>query len=805
MKVREKIVKSIDIASEVIPKTWPLYSFVTSNPLAGFEDMSFHEAVSLAKKLFGINGYPAASFFRQALKSGEIKRDILTHLFQKNKLFDTPESYLKQMEINEGVVKKQSLQDLDRHMVKWLSLFLDQGLTDWSMPDRDKGFYQAWVRLASFDRNIPECNDIRKLPLDSLDAIESVISVYPVESWTVIFKYHLAALTGWTGFIKYRLESNSEWHQVCPISLTDYLAVRLSLAKILNVPVMPSESRVNEFQENLLADIWLRAWEYSYQKQLTDNIAHIANCIESPKDLPDAQLVFCIDSRSEIIRRHVEKAGKYETFGYAGFFGIAMDYQSYNSDGCRKSCPPILESSYLIQEKPKEQDIRQRKKFQEYHSLSQSLKNFINSLKKNIPSSFGLVEGAGPYYGLSLFTRTLFPKLIHTIRGKKQFYTADIESFCKPEILNLGSSATPVSLTEKMAIAKGAFDLMGWKDFAPLVAFIGHGSHTSNNPFASSLDCGACAASPGRHNARVLAMICNDAEVRKALKAVHGIVIPADTIFLAGEHNTTTDEILLFEDYIPNSHREILISLKSDLKKAGKTASRERIVNFGAYTDTDSLKEVQRRSVDWAETRPEWGLARNAAFIIGSRNLTRNLNLNGRCFLHSYDWAQDNEGTALEAIMKGPMVVTQWINNHYYFATTDNQEFGSGSKITQNITGKFGVVQGNGGDLLTGLPLQSVKQDDLRMYHQPLRLSVVIQAPVAMVKEILDRNKKGLLNLIENEWIYLVVLDQENHNKPLYYRKGGKWESERKHATETENFSLSTADAAFQERELYSN
>lgn len=805
MKVREKIVESINIASEVIPKTWPLYSFVTSNPLAGFEDMPFHEAVGLAKKLFGINGYPTVSFFRQALKSGEINRDILAHLLQKNKLFDTPESYLKQMEIKEGVVMKRSLQDLDRHMIKWLSLFLDQGLTDWSMPNREKGFYQAWVRLAYFDKQIPECKDIRNIPLDCLDAIQSVVSAYPVESWTIIFKYHLAALTGWTGFIKYRLETNSEWHQLCPISLTDYLAVRLSLAKILNIPVMPSESSVNEFQENLLADIWLRAWEYSYQKQLTDSLGQHITSVQSSGEIPDAQLVFCIDSRSEIIRRHVEQAGKYETFGYAGFFGIPMDYQSYNSDVCRKSCPPILESSYLVKEKPEEQDSRQRKKNQEYHRFSQALKDFINSLKKNVPSSFGLVEGAGPCYGVSLFTRTLFPKLIHKIQGIKKFNTVHFESFCRPEIFNSASHAIPVSLTEKAALAKGAFDLMGWKKFAPVVAFIGHGSHTTNNPFASSLDCGACAASPGRHNARVLAMICNDAEVRKALKDVHGIVIPSDTIFLAGEHNTTTDEIILFEDYVPHSHREVVKCLKGDLKKAGKKASRERMVNFGTHMDSDPLKEVQRRSADWAETRPEWGLARNAAFIIGPRNFTRNFNLNGRCFLHSYDWTQDNQGTALEAIMKGPMVVTQWINNHYYFATTDNHEFGSGSKITQNITGKFGVVQGNGGDLLTGLPLQSIKQDDLRMYHQPLRLTVIIQAPVAIVEEILDRNKKGLLSLIENDWIYLVVLDQENQNKPLYYRKGGKWESELTYATETESFSFSMDDTTFQERELYSH
>ena len=51
-------------------------------------------------------------------------------------------------------------------------------------------------------------------------------------------------------------------------------------------------------------------------------------------------------------------------------------------------------------------------------------------------------------------------------------------------------------------------------------------------------------------------------------------------------------------------------------------------------------------------------------------------------------------------------ILTQWTNNHYYFSTVDNNTFGGGSKITYNVTGKFGVVQANGGNLKMGLPLQ---------------------------------------------------------------------------------------------------
>ena len=170
------------------------------------------------------------------------------------------------------------------------------------------------------------------------------------------------------------------------------------------------------------------------------------------------------------------------------------------------------------------------------------------------------------------------------------------------------------------------------------------------------------------------------------------------------------------------------------------------------------------------------GLRKMQVLLLVLRNLTKNTNLDSRCFLHSYDWELDTTGKALEGIMQGPMVVTQWINNHYYFSTVDNERYGGGTKITHNITGKFGVVQGNGGDLKMGLPLQSLFGSDDAMYHQPLRLSVMIQAPIARVSEILLCNS-NLKTLLDNEWIYLMVMDPEQQNEVFRYEKSVQWTS----------------------------
>jgi len=340
------------------------------------------------------------------------------------------------------------------------------------------------------------------------------------------------------------------------------------------------------------------------------------------------------------------------------------------------------------------------------------------------------------------------------------------ESFSEPMLAGKGNgehsleqTLQGVPLEEQAGIARNAFKLMGWDHFAPLVVFAGHGSHTSNNPFGSSLDCGACAGNRGRHNARVLARICNKPEVRKILSKDHNIDIPEETLFLAAEHNTTTNHIHLFDYNIPAAYRGRVDALKNRLREARHRANIEQFEG-GRTTPKATDKEARRRAFDWAETRPEWGLAGNASFIIAPRRLTAGLDLEARSFLHSYNWQKDPDGSSLEAILQGPMVVTQWINNHYYFASVDNEILGGGTKTTHNVTGNYGVVQGNGGDLRAGLPVESIQRDDHLMQHLPLRLTVIIHAPLARVEYLLERNPE-VASLISNEWIYLGVMDPD--------------------------------------------
>jgi uncharacterized protein YbcC (UPF0753/DUF2309 family) len=762
----------IEEASRVIGKTWPLYSFVTSNPLSGYETMPFREALKSAKDHLNANVFPEAAEYRKALKEGAIDENMLRGLLEENGLSDTPDSYLRKMQAVQRNKGMNPHHRLDRIMAKWLAAFMDEGLAEWEMPGKSEGFYRAWRKLASYDGELGKLKR-SQIPKTAGEALSQILKGYSKEECTQIFTYHLAALPGWTGYINHRVETNSAFQQAYPISLEEYLGVRLWLAQHLKVRILPEKKDRQDIETELkLPYLWLKAWEWSWQKKLIKTLGKeesSADRTKTPEELcADAQLVFCIDTRSEGIRRHVESKGNYETYGYAGFFGIAMDYQDLENDITRKSCPPILPSAYRVTETSREEKGDKLTAFKKRNEVLKFGDYFLKRMKNMLPSAFGFVEGSGFYYGLSLLARTLKPGYFYRL---KQRNTPAFEAFCDPELERSDAKvAVPgIPLQEQVAIVKSAFDLMGWKDYAPLVLFVGHGSHSANNPFGSSLDCGACAASPGRHNARMLARLANRSEVRKVLAREHGLQIPESTVFIGAEHNTTTDEIKIFDSAVPASHSRQLHALKADLRKAQQTATRERL---GVTKNSVSL--AHQKANHWGETRPEWGLAKNAGFIIAPRSLTKNKNLEGHCFLHSYEWELDVSGGALEGIMQGPMVVTQWINNHYYFSTVDNDTFGGGSKITHNITGKFGVVQGNGGDLKMGLPLQSLKESDTDLYHKPLRLSVLIQAPVRRVSEILLRNEH-LRQLLDNEWIYLMVMDPLQQNTVLRYEQNLKW------------------------------
>ncbi|KAA9395861.1 DUF2309 domain-containing protein [Haloarcula sp. CBA1130] len=779
MSTEPTVHDSIETAATTVGSLWPIHSFVTANPLSGFENQPFSEAVTQAADLLGGRGYPSEETFRAALQRGQIDPAVLDTELSEIGYEDDPEILLDHMANAAETTDSDSdtaTDHVDQVLTKWLSAFLDEGSAHWSMPNREAGFYTAFRGVAEHDGEIPDEGIIADLPETPSEAIRDVLEPFPESQWEPIFEAELAALPGWTGLIKQRADDDGAWQSAHPISLAGYLAARLALLDAVGADIAPSDDSLDPHPAAELAGAFLRAWEASYRSDLVETVAAESQSLAdgSSSGRPDAQMVFCIDTRSEIIRRHIEAAGDYETHGYAGFFGIPMEYQGYDADVSVDACPPILEPQHRITDVPTDDDTKES--HDRLSGIRETADEIIETLEANAATAYGFVETAGSGYGLALAARTLVPGRVHDLFDAADGSVPDEHEFCDPLVHHQHTYAgdLPVGLTtdEKVEYAATAFDLMGWETFSRLVVFTGHASETTNNPYDSSLDCGACAGNPGGPNARVLAAICNDTEVRTALRD-RGFDIPEDTVFLAGEHNTTTDEVELYDSDVPETHAADIEQLRADLATARDNAAAERVGSMGADVSS-GVSETERRAADWAETRPEWGLAGNAGFVVGPRELTSDVDLDGRAFLHSYDWSTDPDGEALEAILTGPMVVTQWINTQYYFSTVDNAVYGSGSKVTHNPVGNVGVYQGNGGDLMTGLPLQSLMAADDEPHHQPLRLSTVVHAPVDRVNGALADHAE-LTDLLDNNWLSLTVVDPTQDHRAFEYEQDLEW------------------------------
>jgi len=787
MPAEATVAERVEKAASTVGPVWPLHDFVTANPLAGFEDLPFDEAVTQAADLLGGRGYPDPAVFRAALEDGRVDRDVLGEELADRGYEADPAALLDRLDTEGDAADPDTDPDVERvdHVLtKWLAAFLDEGRADWPMPNREDGFYAAFRAVVEHDGAVPDAGLVADLPPDPQAAIAAALEPYPESQWVPILEAQLAALPGWAGFVKRRAEGNDEWQSAHPITLAGYLAARLALLDAFGVDPEPASGpdSPGSDADAEIAAAFLQAWEATYREALVDAVQSESEAGDATADggRPDAQLVFCIDTRSERIRRQVEAAGDYETFGYAGFFGVPMAYEGYDDEVAAAACPPVVDPEHRVTEVPADRDTQAT--HDRWKRLREAAGRAVETLRSNPATAFSFVEGTGSGYGLALAARTLVPGRVADLLGSADDAVPDGHEFCEQLVQHQHTHAggLPVGLTreEQVEYAATAFDLLGWEEFGRLAVFVGHASETANNPYESSLHCGACAGNPGGPNARVLAAICNDEAVREDLRE-RGHDVPADTVFLAAEHTTTTDEVTLFDDAVPESHADDLAGLREDLGLASDRAAAERADALGDAAGADAPAE---RAADWAEVRPEWGLAGNAGFVVGPRALTRDLDLDGRAFLHDYDWATDPESEALEPILAGPVVVGQWINAQYYFSTVDNTVYGAGSKVTQNPVGNVGVQQGNGGDLMAGLPRQSLYADADTPYHQPLRLSTVVHAPVERVTEVLA-DADDVTQLLDNEWLSLTVVDPTQDHRAFRYAGELAWEPAREAAT----------------------
>jgi len=804
---RTEVASLVALAARAVPPIWPLESAIAVNPLAGFEDLPFEDAVRLGGERFGARRSLPLAQWRQLLAAGKLEERALRdaaiqHLGGLSAAFELIGPDVSQLDLlmarllhlptAEGDAPAPLSADA-AFIAKWCAAFFDQAQAASPMPNRELGLYRATLAVLAYDAEFHQLAGataqhlLMSVPRDPLEAIaEGLVGcgIMPGDEEQKLAEL-VARLPGWAGHIRWRNENGDpEIAAGSPAGMADLLALWLLLERAGATSLLQPRSAESDVAKQLaqhfsLADttaealgkrgaarfagiaaldegelgfIFQTAAEWSYCNRVAPQLQSAARSLAQP-ETPDAQLVFCIDVRSEPFRRALEAQGRYETLGYAGFFGLPIALHRHGDDRRRRLLPVLLAPQHDLGEAPVPGRERDAASFALRQAQVGRASGLFDAGKQGTATAFATAEATGPLAGLVMAARTLAPGLTRRIGA---VFAPAREEVLAPALHKHDTGHEAFSREEKLGFALALFKLTGLSaQTARLVALVGHGGSAVNNPYAAALDCGACGGHAGGANARVLAAILNDAEVRAGL-AGEGIGIPATTWFIAAEHDTTTDEARIFDKcMVPPSHQGDLQSLIASLAKAGE-ANRQRRAELLGRT----AKDLLTGAMHWGEVRPEWGLAGNASFIVGPRSLTREIDLEGRSFLHSYDWKADTDGTALTTILTAPMVVAQWINCQYLFSTIDNDRYGSGDKVTQNVVGGIGVVQGNGGDLKVGLPRQSLFNDDGTPFHVPQRLLTMVLAPFDLVERVVESNDI-LGRLFGNGWVTLVVIDPE--------------------------------------------
>jgi len=770
------------IASVVhrIAPLWPLDRFVAVNPFLGLADQPLlSAAVRLGRttgaRVFMPRAYYATRFAEGAFDESCLRAGLAALAARGESVppFGAVQRALGTArprtevavstfaDVMERVRGEKVTETVTDELSRFCARYWDEGQASWVMPYRDQPLYAAWRAWAASDRT-PDVlgwgaarRAFSALPTDAFATISHALVLLEVPESAASGYLHraLASVEGWASYARYR-----GWTSGDDTAVVDLLAMRLAWE--VGLFAVCTEARTREAwgvaaramspldvlvpdREFSIDLALLEASEHALQRSVLPQLRWAA---AAPAERPQVQAVFCIDVRSEVFRRALESTSEAtQTVGFAGFFGVALACAPLGQSEAVAHCPVLLQPKFCVREVGLRDEGTANADEARSHARRDA--GLLSAFKRSTVGALAYVETLG---GLTL------GKLVTDALGLTQPVRQS-----DPQEVRIRLEGW--SLQERVATAAGILRGTSLHDrLAPVVVLVAHGSTNSNNPHASGLQCGACGGHAGDPNARVAATLLNDPQVRAGLRDL-GLHVPTDTVFVAALHDTTTDQVELFDtDSVPATHQYRLDCLRGDLRAAGATARTERAP---ALHSEASESAIVARSRDWAQVRPEWGLAGNAFFIAAPRAVTRGFSLRGRAFLHDYDSERDDDLKTLELILTAPMIVASWINLQYYASTVDPERYGSGNKTLHNVVGAIGVLEGYGGDLRTGLPLQSV-HDGASSFHEPVRLHVVVQASEEAIEHVLVEHP-DVRQLVEHGWVHLFALRRGGQRRCL--------------------------------------
>lgn len=776
-----------------LPAQAPLKDFIHHNTLHAFQNLKFTTGIRNASEIFGYKVSLSLEEYRALYHAKRIDAAMLEKVISDRKgaglVKEWKEKVLSKQYDRKpapriGALrsnwKRQYQIDLDSlvHPILFriLCSYLDQGISIWNFPILNKGFLAS---IREIERNsfisFFKTEHTKNLLLTSQCEIQDLLKTLVGEE--SLYKQYLYdqqfAHQGWSGIVSAIEDQPQTLLDPKQISMHDLIVFELlleidaltfqfgknwsPLSSKLETKPTDLFAPVSQTELNEVLTIWQDAFEWSYYDGVLAGIK-----IQKKEKLPvvskSFQAMFCIDDRECSLRRYLEQFDpQCETFATPGFFSVEFFFQPEHGKFYTKQCPAPVTPKYLIKEVGKKEKRRKEVHFTKHTHLL--FRGWLISQTLGFWSAFQLF--------LTIFKPSMGPATSASFNHMDRVSKLTIENLHadhKENELQIGF--TVEEMAQRVESLLKSIGLV--KDFAPIVYVVGHGSSSVNNPHYAAYDCGACSGRPGSVNARVISFMANHPKVREILRS-RGIAIPEETQFLGGLHDTTRDEIAFFdESSLSTTNLERHDKNEGVFAKALDFNSKERSRRFASIDTKLSPAKIHerilRRSVSLFEPRPELNHATNALCIVGRRDLSKDLFLDRRAFMNSFDYKVDPDGKYLFNILKAAAPVCGGINLEYYFSRVDNQKLGAGTKLPHNVMGLFGVANGIDGDLRPGLPSQMIE------VHDPIRLMIIVEHFPEVVLETIQKSLETYEWFI-NEWVHLVVINPET--KELFLFKEG--------------------------------
>lgn len=783
-----------------LPTQGPLKDFVHHNTLHAFQDMKFYDALYKASAIFGYQTTLTLTEYRDLYGIKRITPKMLEKVIRQSKgdeAFDALheralyKEYDWTREPRVGRLRDEWRQryfiDMDNAvqplLFRIICSYIDQGIAISPFPYEDKGLLNALRdledhSLVSFFKT-KEARDL--LQNESTTITKLLEMLVGNETYYEQYVYDQQfAHRGWSGIVATLEDKPESLMYAKNISLEDMIILELlfeidTLTERLGKTWQPLGVNLTQPPIDMFADepsteleevikIWQDAFEWSYYDTVLAGIlltlpSKSAKESAEPKSF---QSIFCIDDREYSLRTYVESLDpNAETLGAPGFFGVEFYFHPAGAKFYDKLCPAPVTPKYLIKEVPQNDPHAHEKEIMYSKQSHKFVRGFFYSYLLGIPALGKLIA--------NLINPTMSPAIADAFAHMDPHAELTIvHTGEKDEDKGLQIGFTVEEMTDRVEKTLRCIGLV--KNFSPLVYVIGHGSSSANNPHHGAHDCGACSGRPGLVNARVFAYMANYQPVRELLEK-RGLAIPDATQFVGGLHDTASDEIAFYDENVLSAENKTLHDKNVRLfEEALDLDAKERSRRFMSISTKQSIKkirkDIKKRSVSYFEPRPELGHGTNALCVVGRRDLTKQLFLDRRAFLNSYDYTTDPDGALLGNVLAPLGVVCGGINLEYFFSRMDNYKLGAGTKLPHNVMGLVGVANSSDGDLRSGLPLQMVE------VHDPVRLLMVVEHYPEVVKKVVQSNP-DLYQWFANEWIHLVALHPQEQK--LYVMQDGEF------------------------------